>query len=100
MANQNTTAKKAETTKTDIKPKKKEQKRVLVIIPKPHNVTGDTETTVSVNGEMYQIKYDVPVSVPLNVAEVIETSKELQAKILEETEAAILRPGKQSIAEL
>ena len=82
------------------KTKKKAEDRVLVIIPKPHNVTGDTETTVSVNGEIYQIKYDAPVSVPRSVAEIIEQHKNLQAKISAETEKAIMRPGKQSIAEL
>ena len=35
--------------------------KVLIIIPKPRNVVGDTETVVSVNGEMYQIMYDRPV---------------------------------------
>ena len=86
------------TTKTA--PKKAETKYVTVIIPKPNGIIGDTETTVSVNGEMYQIMYDKPVSVPLNVAEVINSSNNLQAKILEETNAAILRPGKESLAEL
>lgn len=73
---------------------------VTVIIPKPHNVVGDTETIVSVNGTMYQIMYDRPVEVPRNVAEVIEQSKGLQAKILELTEAAVMRPGKAALAEL
>ncbi|MGN0183349.1 MAG: hypothetical protein ACI4DP_13220 [Candidatus Ornithomonoglobus sp.] len=73
---------------------------VMVIIPKPHNVVGDTETVVSVNGVMYQIMYDRPVEVPRNVAEVIEHSRSLQAKIMELTEAAIMKPGKAAIAEL
>lgn len=79
---------------------KNDNEMVTVIIPKPLNITGDTETIVSVNGKMYQIKYDVPVRVPRNVAEVIEQSKKLQAKILEETEKAVYVPGKQPIAEL
>lgn len=81
-------------------PTKTEQKHVTVIIPKPNGIIGDTETTVSVNGQMYQIMYDKPVTVPENVAEVINNSNNLQAKILEETNAALLKPGKQSLAEL
>lgn len=73
---------------------------VTVIIPKPYNVVGDTETVVGINGTMYQIQYDQPVSVPSAVAEVIEQSKYLQAKILEETEAGMMRPGKAAMAEL
>lgn len=73
---------------------------VLVIIPKPHNIVGDTETTVSVNGKIYQIMYDVPVEVPRNVAAVIEQSRELQSKIAEITEDCIMKPGKAAIAEL
>lgn len=73
---------------------------VLVIIPKPHNIVGDTETTVSVNGKIYQIMYDVPVEVPRNVAEIIEQSRDLQAQIAEITESCIMKPGKQAIAEL
>ncbi|MGN1115662.1 MAG: hypothetical protein ACI4TH_03765 [Candidatus Ornithomonoglobus sp.] len=73
---------------------------VMVIIPKPHNVVGDTETVVAVNGVMYQIMYDRPVEVPRNVAEVIEQSRNLQAKIMELTEAAVMKPGKAAIAEL
>jgi hypothetical protein len=86
------------TTKSNVK--KAEQKMVMVIIPKPNGIIGDTETTVSVNGQMYQIMYDKPVTVPENVAEVINNSNKLQAKILEETNAALLRPGKESLAEL
>lgn len=92
------------TNKTTTAPKanvnKKDEEKVLVIVPKPHNVTGDTETVVSVNGKMYQIMYDRPVSVPRNVAEVIEQSNELRAKILKETEANILKAGKGALAEL
>ncbi|MGN0163729.1 MAG: hypothetical protein ACI4EA_09175 [Candidatus Ornithomonoglobus sp.] len=73
---------------------------VMVIIPKPENVVGDTETAVSVNGVIYQIMYDVPVEVPRNVAEVIEQSRKLHAKIKEITDANILRPGKPAMAEL
>lgn len=73
---------------------------VMVIIPKPHNIVGDTETVVSVNGVMYQIMYDRPVEVPRNVAEVIMQSRDLQAKIMELTEAAVMKPGKAAIAEL
>lgn len=80
--------------------KSKSDEKVLVIIPKPRNITGDTETTVSVNGTVYQIQYDKPVRVPKNVAEVIQQSNELQAKILKETEAAIFKPGKSALAEL
>lgn len=80
--------------------KKVKQKMVTVIIPKPNGIIGDTETTVSVNGEMYQIMYDHPVTVPENVAEVIRSSKELQAKILEETKKAVMAPGKESLADL
>ncbi len=80
--------------------KEKKQEYVTVIIPKPYNVVGDTETVVGINGTMYQIQYDKPVSVPKNVAEVIEQSKDLQAKILEAAEAGIMRPGKPAMAEL
>lgn len=78
----------------------KSDDKVLVIIPKPHNVVGDTETVVGVNGKMYQIQYDKPVEVPKNVAEIINQSSSLQAKILEETEKAVMKPGKGAIAEL
>jgi hypothetical protein len=79
---------------------KKEQKMVTVIIPKPNGIIGDTETTVSVNGQMYQIMYDNPVSVPENVAEVIQSSKNLQVKILEEINKAVMVAGKESLADL
>ncbi len=74
--------------------------KVLIIIPKPRNVVGDTETVVSVNGEMYQIMYDRPVEVPYNVAEIIEQSRELEMKIANLTEASMLKPGKPALAEL
>ncbi len=84
----------------DKKVKKISDEKVMVIIPKPRNVVGDTETIVSVNGEMYQIMYDRPVEVPYNVAEIISQSKELEMKIADITEASILKPGKAAIAEL
>lgn len=71
-----------------------------VIIPKPNNVVGDTETVVGINGKMYQIQYDKPVSVPLNVAEVIEQSNYLKAEISDRIDDSIFRPGKPSIADL
>ncbi len=74
--------------------------KITIIIPKPRNVVGDTETVVSINGEMYQIMYDRPVTVPRNVAEVIEESRNLEMKIAEECEKGILRPGKSALAEL
>ncbi len=73
---------------------------VTVIIPKPYNVVGDTETIVAVNGRMYQIMYDRPVKVPSGVAEVIAQSLALQAKISETVERNILYPGKAAFAEL
>jgi hypothetical protein len=78
----------------------KEEEKVTIIIPKPINVTGDTETIVSVNGVMYQIQYDKPVTVPANVAAVISSSMKLQEKIQNETENAVLRNGKGALAEL
>lgn len=74
--------------------------KVLIIIPKPRNVVGDTETVVSVNGEMYQIMYDRPVEVPKNVAQIIAQSRNLEMKIASLTEAAMLKPGKPALAEL
>mgnify|MGYP007053718799 FL=1 len=74
--------------------------KVLIIIPKPRNVVGDTETVVSVNGEMYQIMYDRSVEVPRNVAEIIAQSRELEMKIAQITEGAVLKPGKAALAEL
>lgn len=87
--------------KTAVKANKSENEGyVTVIIPKPYNVVGDTETVVGINGKMYQIQYDKPVSVPVSVAEVIEQSKELQVKILELTEKSMMKPGKAAMAEL
>lgn len=80
--------------------KKRTDDRVTVVIPKPDNVTGDTETTVAVNGVLYQIQYDRPVEVPRNVAEVIAQSQKLKREIAEAVDAAKLRPGKAAIAEL
>lgn len=77
-----------------------ENEKVMIIIPKPRNVVGDTETVVSVNGEMYQIMYDRPVEVPRNVAEIIAQSKNMEMKIAELTENSILKPGKSAMAEL
>ncbi len=82
------------------KSKNKSDEKVLIIIPKPRNVVGDTETVVSVNGEMYQIMYDRPVEVPYNVAEIISQSRDLEMKIADITEASILKPGKAAMAEL
>ena len=79
---------------------KKENEKVLIIIPNPRNVVGDTETVVSVNGEMYQIMYDRPVEVPRNVAEIIAQSRDLEMKIADITEASMLKPGKAALAEL
>lgn len=73
---------------------------VMVIIPKPMNIIGDTETIVSVNGKMYQIQYDKPVMVPRNVAEVVKQSMDLQAKIAEIENDSLLKPNKKSIADL
>ncbi len=94
------TAKKTSAAKAAVAEEKKDDDKVLVIIPKPHNVVGDTETVVGVNGTMYQIQYDKPVMVPRNVAQIIKQSQELQAQIDEITEAAVMRPGKGAIAEL
>ena len=73
---------------------------VTIMIPKPYNVVGDTETVVGINGKMYQIQYDKPVTVPKNVAEVVEQSKDVQMKIMELTEKGVMRPGKAAMAEL
>lgn len=73
---------------------------VTVIIPKPYNIVGDTETVVAINGHMYQIQYDKPVEVPRNVAEVIAQSSELQARIMELSEKGVMKPGKKAFAEL
>lgn len=73
---------------------------VTVIIPKPDDVVGDTETVVGVNGVMYQIQYDRPVSVPRNVAEIIEQSKELHAQIRDLKERSVMYPDKPALAAL
>ena len=78
----------------------KKEDKVLVIIPKPHNMVGDTETVVGVNGVMYQIQYDHPVEVPRSVAAVIAQSQKLQAQIRELTDKAVMKPGKAALAEL
>lgn len=83
-----------------VKQKKQEEDKVTVIIPRPYNVVGDTETVVGVNGKMYQIQYDMPVTVPRNVAEVVQQSKDMQMKIMELTEQNKLKPGKGALAEL
>lgn len=75
-------------------------RRVTIIIPKPKNVVGDTETVVSVNGEMVQVMYDRAVSVPENIAEVILASAQLSRKIERLCESAALRPNKAAMAEL
>ena len=80
--------------------KKKEVERVLIVVPMPRNIVGDTETVVSVNGEMYQIMYDRPIEVPENVAEVIENSRRLQEEIAIITEREILKAGKPSFADM
>lgn len=80
--------------------KKAEEEKVMIIIPKPNNVVGDTETVVGINGKMYQIEYDKQVMVPKNVAEVVMQSRDLQAKIAEAVENSILKPGKKAIADL
>lgn len=77
-----------------------ELRRVTIIIPKPKNVVGDTETVVSVNGEMVQVMYDRAVSVPENIAEVIMSGAHLAQKIEKLTENAALRPNKAAMAEL
>lgn len=80
--------------------KKAEEEKVMIIIPKPNNVVGDTETVVGINGKMYQIEYDKQVMVPKNVAEVVMQSRDLQAKIAEAVENSVLKPGKKAIADL
>ncbi len=97
MASKTITAAKADVSDTTA-PVKKDT--VKVIIPKPSNVIGDTETIVGVNGVLYQIMFDKPVEVPRSVAEIIAQSQNLQAKITEITEASIMKPGKPAMAEL
>lgn len=90
----------ANTNKSNKSNKKSTEEKVTVIIPKPSGVIGDTETVVSVNGVMYQIMYDRPVTVPKNAAEIIAQSRDLQMKILEATAKAAMIPGKKALAEL
>lgn len=71
---------------------------VTIVVPKPRNVVGDTETVVSINGKMYQIQYDIPVTVPKNVADVIIQSMNMQAKISDEINK--ITNSKSPIAEL
>lgn len=73
---------------------------VTVIIPKPDDIVGDTETTVGVNGTMYQIQYDAPVSVPRNVADIINQSKKLHVQIRDFKERSVMTPNKPALAEL
>lgn len=80
--------------------KKTTDDKVLIIIPKPRNVVGDTETVVAVNGEMFQVMYDRPVEVPKNIAEIIKESKSLEVKIAKMCDESILRPNKPALAEL
>ncbi len=73
---------------------------VTVVIPRPQNVVGETDTTVTVNGVIYQIMYDVPVSVPRYVAEVIEHSMDMQRVISEIKDRNRADAGKNPIADL
>lgn len=61
--------------------KQKQEKRVTVVVPRPDNITGDTETVVGVNGKLYQIQYNKPVEVPLSVAQVIQNNADMAVKI-------------------
>ena len=76
----------------------KKPEMVTIVVTKPRNVVGDTETVVSINGNMYQIMYDTPVTVPKNVADVIMQSQNMQAKIAEEINK--VTNSKEPIAEL
>ena len=76
------------------------EERVMIVVPKPRNVIGDTECTVGINGVYYQIKYDAPVSVPKNVADVIKSHLALQADIENDIENATMKPGKDAMAQL
>lgn len=57
------------------------KKKVLVVVTRPDNVTGDTETAVCVNGKIYQIQYNKPVEVPKAVADVLKNNEEMSAKV-------------------
>lgn len=82
------------------KSENKNEERVMIVVPKPRNVIGDTECTVGINGVYYQIKYDAPVSVPKNVADVIKSHLQLQADIEKDVENATMKPGKDAMAQL
>lgn len=79
--------------------KKETNDYVNVIIPRPLNLNGDTDTVVSLNGKNYQIQFDRIVSVPRGVAEIIQSSETLKAKIAAEEQDAIYRDGKKPYAE-
>lgn len=82
------------------KTKTKKQEMVSIMIPHPKESVGDTETTVSVNGKIYQIEYDTPVLVPKNVADIVTQSMKQRSKIRAAVEAATYKSGKKAIAEL
>lgn len=82
------------------KTKTKKTEMVTILIPHPKESVGDSETVVSINGKIYQIQYDVEITVPKNVADVIKNSKMLKVKISKAVEAATYKSGKASIAEL
>ena len=77
--------------------KNKDEKKITVMIPKPKDTTGDTETTVIVNGVMYQVQYDRPVEVPEAVAEVIQNSNKLNEKLGKLEEAEMLGARKSAL---
>lgn len=74
--------------------------RVQIVIPKPADVVGDTETVVGLNGTLYHIKYDAQVSVPKGVAEIVEQSRKIQNRLQSAKESAEYKAGKASIADL
>lgn len=75
--------------------------KVTVVVTKPDNVRGETDTSVTVNGKIFQIMYDTPVEVPRYVAEVIQHSREMQAVISEIKEKnRATSAAKKAIAEL
>lgn len=79
---------------------KKKTEMVTIMIPHPKESVGDAETTVSVNGKIYQIQYDKQITVPKNVADIIYQSMKQRDKIQKAVEAATYKSGKASIAEL
>ncbi len=79
---------------------KKKTEMVSIMIPHPKESVGDEETAVVVNGKIYQIQYDTPITVPKNVADIIYQSMKQRAKINKAVEAATYKSGKASIAEL